>query len=197
MPKPSFFKLNKHYQKALIDEATKVFNSKDYKKLKISDFSEAMDLPTGTFYEYFENKEDLTTYIASIAFQKKFDALGTKNIVLFTYKDEDFSLFSDEVDKIGDITYEKILNSGIGFFAKLFDEYLVDMMDEYNRKGIEENIKKGIYRDDINIRLSSYFMSLLTSFIYHYFEKYEINDPLEQEKEILELLDMTDRIFKK
>lgn len=197
MPKPSFFRLNKHYQKALVDEATKVFNSKDYDRLKVKDFSEAMDLPIGTFYEYFENKEDLTTYIASIAFEKRFKALGVSNIVLFTYEDKDFSLFPEETDEIGGITYQKILNCGVGFLAKLFDEYLLDMMYPYIKEGLEKKIEEGVYKEDINIQLYSYIFTLLSSFVYHYYDKYKIDDRKEQEEVALEMVKILDSIMKK
>lgn len=90
----------------MIKLATEVFNSRDYKSLKVADFCKGMDLPTGTFYEYFENIEDLCVYLASLTFQKKFDELGKNNIALFTYEEEGFAIEKKEEDT-AEITYEK------------------------------------------------------------------------------------------
>ncbi|MGE7690307.1 TetR/AcrR family transcriptional regulator [Lysinibacillus sp. NPDC097214] len=197
MPKPSFFRLNKHYSKALIEQATKVFNSKDYHSLKVSDLSEGMGLPTGTFYEYFESKEDLCVYLASIAFQRKFDSLGADNIVLFTYEKEGFSIPSEDGGSINDISYEKILNCGVGFFARLFDEYLLEMMIPHINVGIKKKIEEGVYREDIDFQLSSYMLAMLSTFVLHYFDKYEISDKKDQEATVLKLVGLMDGILKK
>lgn len=197
MPKKSFLKMKKMYRDVLIKSAIEVFNSKDYQALKVADFCKGMDLPTGTFYEYFENKEDLCVYLASLAYEKKFEALGKDNIALFAYEKEGFRLLSDEMDEIGDITYDKILHCGVGFFARLFDEYLLDMMMPYNKEGIQEKIEEGVYRGDINVELVSYITALLSTFILHYFDKYEVTQNKEREDIIMGMLRAVDGILRK
>ncbi len=197
MPKKSFFRLRKAYQDVLIQMAADVFNSKDYQSLKVSDFCKGMDLPTGTFYEYFENKEDLCVYLASLAYGKKFAALGKDNVVLFSYEKEGFSLMSPEIEEIGGITYDKILHCGVGFFARLFDEYLLDMMMPYNKEGLQEKINAGIYREDMDVEMASYMIALLSTFSLHYFDRYKINDEEKQEEIIMKLITAVDELLKK
>lgn len=197
MPKKSFFKIRKAYRDVLIQMAMDVFNSKDYQSLKVSDFCKGMDLPTGTFYEYFENKEDLCVYLASLAYEKKFAVSGKDNVALFSYEKEGFTLISDEVEEIGGITYDKILHCGVGFFARLFDEYLLDMMMPYNREGLQEKIDAGIYRDDIDVEMTSYMIALLSTFSLHYFDKYKITDKEKQEETTMKLITAVDQLLKK
>lgn len=196
MPKPGFYRIRKNYRDVLIKLATEVFNSKEYKSLKVADFCRGMDLPAGTFYEYFENMEDLCVYLASLTFQKKFDELGKNNIALFTYEEEGFVIEKKE-ENPPEITYEKILHCGIGFFAKLFDEYLLDMMTPFIEEGIRERMADGRYRDDIDINMASYLIALLSTFDLHYFDKYQITEEKKQEEAIVRLLGAVDLILKR
>ena len=101
------------------------------------------------------------------------------------------------MDEIGDITYDKILHCGVGFFARLFDEYLLDMMMPYNKEGIQEKIEEGVYRGDINVELVSYITALLSTFILHYFDKYEVTQNKEREDIIMGMLRAVDGILRK
>lgn len=43
----------------IISVAIKIFSEKGFYKTKVKDITDALDMSTGTFYNYFENKEDL------------------------------------------------------------------------------------------------------------------------------------------
>lgn len=46
-------------EKRLLDEATKLFTKQGYKKTKVSQITSEANLGTGTFYNYFESKDDI------------------------------------------------------------------------------------------------------------------------------------------
>jgi len=70
MPKQTFFNLQKSKQDVLIDAAIKEFSRVPLNEAAISNIIATADIPRGSFYQYFENKEDLFFYVFSI-FGKK------------------------------------------------------------------------------------------------------------------------------
>lgn len=66
MPKQTFFNLAKNKQDVLIDAAIKEFSRVPLSEASISNIIAIADIPRGSFYQYFENKEDLFFYIFSI-----------------------------------------------------------------------------------------------------------------------------------
>lgn len=63
MPKRTFFRLPPAKQTQIIESAIHIFSSRDYSKVTIDAIVEQAQIPKGSFYQYFENKNDLYTYI--------------------------------------------------------------------------------------------------------------------------------------
>ncbi len=63
MPKKTFFNLPEEKRKRIIDAALAVFSNTPYKKVTIDAIVEAADIPKGSFYQYFEHKDDLYKYL--------------------------------------------------------------------------------------------------------------------------------------
>lgn len=65
MPKQTFLNLPKEKQQTLINAALKEFSRVPLNEALISNIIAAAEIPRGSFYQYFENKEDLFYYIFS------------------------------------------------------------------------------------------------------------------------------------
>ncbi|WP_249869976.1 TetR/AcrR family transcriptional regulator [Oceanobacillus saliphilus] len=63
MPKQTFFNLPVHKRKTLMKAAEKEFARVPLSKASIASIIRTAEIPRGSFYQYFENKEDLYYYI--------------------------------------------------------------------------------------------------------------------------------------
>lgn len=66
MPKPTFWNLPKSKRDGIIDAATAAFAAAPFQDVSIAKLIKAMDIPTGSFYQYFVDKKDLYFYVLSI-----------------------------------------------------------------------------------------------------------------------------------
>ena len=63
MPKETFLKLSKEKQQKVINAGKKEFARVPIENVSIKNIVEEADIARGSFYQYFENKEDLLIYI--------------------------------------------------------------------------------------------------------------------------------------
>ena len=63
MPKETFLKLSKEKQQKVINSAKKEFARVPIENVSIKNIVEEADIARGSFYQYFESKEDLLIYI--------------------------------------------------------------------------------------------------------------------------------------
>ena len=63
MPKETFLKLSKEKQQKVINAAKKEFARVPIENVSIKNIVEEADIARGSFYQYFESKEDLLIYI--------------------------------------------------------------------------------------------------------------------------------------
>ena len=65
MPSQTFFNLSKNKRERIEEKARDVFLDMPYNKVSISQIVKAVNIPRGSFYQYFENLEDLYQYLYS------------------------------------------------------------------------------------------------------------------------------------
>lgn len=65
MPKKTFLNLSKKKREKIINAAYDIFISNEYEDITIRDMASAMDIAIGSFYQYFEDKDDLYIYLIS------------------------------------------------------------------------------------------------------------------------------------
>lgn len=78
MPTQTFLNLNQDKQEHIYHAALRVFTSTPYEKVSIQNIIDAADIPRGSFYQYFTDKEDLYLYLCSEV---------EKKIIHITYQD--------------------------------------------------------------------------------------------------------------
>ncbi|MBO0439537.1 TetR/AcrR family transcriptional regulator [Candidatus Enterococcus ikei] len=62
MPKTTFFHLSEEKQRRLLNAAKNEFSRTSLKEASIANVVKLAEIPRGSFYQYFENKEDLYYY---------------------------------------------------------------------------------------------------------------------------------------
>lgn len=124
MPKQTFFNLNeekrKNIEKAIINEFSKV----SIEKLSISRIVEDARIPRGSFYQYFEDKEDAIKYIIEKYIQMEYEKIEQ---------------FLKETN--GDIFEGAI---------KIFD-YTIEMTLDTKKMKLCKNILEQLRKNNINI----------------------------------------------
>ena len=63
MPKETFLKLSREKQQKVIHSAKKEFARVPIQEVSIKNIVEDAEIARGSFYQYFESKEDLLSYI--------------------------------------------------------------------------------------------------------------------------------------
>ncbi len=76
MPKDTFFNLPDEKRQRIIDLALAEFSENDYDSASISRIVAQAGIAKGSFYQYFENKEDLYTYLLTLGAEAKAQFLG-------------------------------------------------------------------------------------------------------------------------
>jgi AcrR family transcriptional regulator len=74
MPTETFFNLSEMKRQKIINAARKEFNENELHKSRVSNIIKDADIPRGSFYQYFEDIEDLYFYVADVVYEKIFDA---------------------------------------------------------------------------------------------------------------------------
>ena len=124
MPKETFLKLSKEKQQKVLDAAKKEFARVPIENVSIKNIVEDADIARGSFYQYFESKEDLLVYLL------KENAERVSNKVKEKIQETDGDLFE---------TYIFLYDMAIENFMKKEDEDLFKQIF-INIKSSDENI---------------------------------------------------------
>ena len=71
MPKETFFNLPEEKRQNIYNIAIDEFSNKPYEKVSISQIVSRAKIAKGSFYQYFEDKEDLYTYLIDMIGKEK------------------------------------------------------------------------------------------------------------------------------
>ena len=124
MPKETFLKLSNEKQQKVLDAAKKEFARVPIENVSIKNIVEDADIARGSFYQYFESKEDLLVYLL------KEKAEQVSNKVKEKFQETDGDLFE---------TYIFVYDMAIENFMKKEDEDLYKQIF-INIKSSDESI---------------------------------------------------------
>ena len=110
MAKDKFFELSKEKQEQLLKAAKEEFSTKTYEEASINKIIKSINLARGSFYLYFDNKEDLYLYILKSYIEK----FREKLLIILNNNDRDIFksliIFYDEIVKTRDSNYNLVHN---------------------------------------------------------------------------------------
>ena len=153
MPKETFLKLSKEKQQKVINAAKKEFARVPIENVSIKNIVEEADIARGSFYQYFESKEDLLIYIL----KEKSDKLNAK------LKNE-INKTNGDIFKLYIFLYDSMLeeftdNSDQGLFKQIFinlkssDENIFDLVKNTKPQHIIDYYEQ---IDKTNLKIQSY-----------------------------------------
>ena len=164
MPSETFKNLDENKKQRLIKAAIEEFSRVSFSEASINNIINNAKISRGSFYMYFENKDDLFKYILNFH-KQKFNELIKIN--LKKNNGDIKRAFGDMFDDI--INY--ISKNNVDFFKNVFlnmnymnQNYIVPRKEDYSKKNINE-FSKYVNQDILNINekvtLSDIFEILL------------------------------------
>lgn len=196
MPKSTFYNLPYEKRKKIIEGAKKAFSQKHYNKVTINSIIQYAQIPKGSFYQYFDNKDDLFKHI--------FQDIGIdkKNQLI------------DEINKSHNLKFSDLMIRVIARSNQFEtrDKTLIDLKDRFLKECPQElkneilfklmpktmdlfhsiisiYMKTGEFRDDFNIKTAAF---ILTSTVLN-IDKYNLekeNNHGEVFKNVCDLLEI-------
>ena len=193
MPKQTYNNLDKDKKERLIEACLEEFSHYTFSDSSINRIIKNCDISRGSFYQYFENKEDCYMEILGIIAQEKYEIF--KDVV----KDESFSVFDDYINMLKQVRvwmerqprYYKIgllmQKDDSDFVAKLNENN--PSMSEYFNYLIRKDQEKGLIRKDIDPKLLAEVLTITSQKILtEFFLNKEYDLMIEKSKEIIHLL---------
>lgn len=138
MPTKAFYNLDTNKQKTILDAAKREFSDNYYEDASINKIIKEINMPRGSFYLYFQNKEDLYLYILEL-YLKKF-----KRILLDLLEQDNHDIFKSFIS-----LYDHVVN--INTMEKdLIDKIFINMNSKRFEYAIPELLKKEVDGSIIN-----------------------------------------------
>ena len=185
MPKQTFFNLPEEKRQHLIEVAQKEFSQVPLVKASVANIIKMAGIPRGSFYQYFENLEDLYNYLLEKETHKRKDdfisLLKEHNGDIIETVTVMYHQFLIEMPDEEEPTFLKnaILNvtnkNGFSF---------TDMFDLGKREGHVKEIIHLIDRDRLNIREDNdllHIMKIITAVIFRSFIEKLLHELSDQE----------------
>lgn len=139
MPTKNFYNLDIDKQKRILESAKKEFSENFYEDASINKIIKNINMPRGSFYLYFENKEDLYLYILEL-YLKEF-----KNTLLDLLRQNNYDIFESFIK-----LYDYILNVN-KVEKNLVDKIFINMNSKRFEYAIPKILKKEADGSIINL----------------------------------------------
>jgi TetR/AcrR family transcriptional regulator len=71
MPKRTFYNLSEEKKSRIFDAAMQEFKAQSFREASLNQIIKNADIPKGSFYQYFDNKEDIYLYMIDVISKEK------------------------------------------------------------------------------------------------------------------------------
>ncbi|HMA59763.1 MAG TPA: TetR/AcrR family transcriptional regulator [Halanaerobiales bacterium] len=193
MPTTTFFNLPEEKKKRVINAAVDEFAQNGYTKSSITRMVNKAQIAKGSFYQYFEDKEDLYRHILKKAVEKKFKYVQKE---LNDYEGDDFFeywrrlniaglKYAEDNIKLAEVASDIVKNKDQKFYRSIIDEYK-NLGEGMFERLLKKAVEAGQVRKDINITYTAGLLYRASFFITDYF--FEKKD-IKQLDEFIPLID--------
>ncbi|MEI2465732.1 TetR/AcrR family transcriptional regulator [Niallia taxi] len=194
MPKQTFFHLAPDKQDTLILAAKEEFSRVPLHEASIANIIKSAGIPRGSFYQYFDDKEDLYFYLLSETSKK-----NTEKFLLILQKNNG-DLFKTFIESFRFMVSNHKENDQASFFKNAFlnmnyklENTLANNVYEEKQKSHFENISKSIDKSMLNIEDESelhHMVRVMTAVTFHNLVQMFVKDLTAKEAENSYLMQM-------
>lgn len=175
MPKETFFNLNEEKRQKIIRAAIDQIAEFHYSKVTINSIVKAAKIPKGSFYQYFENKDDLYTYLFTDFGDTKLDLFeGLKlKIPKIDFKEymieyiKELKRLEFSNDQITHLKKEFLNECPQHIKKEIFKIEMPKSLKAF-KEVIEAYVHKGEFRKDLDAKIAAYVMVMSISNLEHY-----------------------------
>lgn len=166
MPTSAFFNLSTSKKEEILKAAKEEFANNLYEDASINKIIKSIDMPRGTFYLYFENKEDIYSYIFE-DYVKTLDNVFIKN--LKASNGNIFNMYIKAFDFVTNKSNKEITTLINKFFLNINSKQLECAIPKKGKRNLHEEIKKNINYDVIKLDESEVYtlISILMPIFFH------------------------------
>ncbi|MFS0655541.1 TetR/AcrR family transcriptional regulator [Bacillus sp. 179-C3.3 HS] len=166
MPKQTFFNLPKDKQDHIIQAAKKEFSRVPLHEASVANIIKEADIPRGSFYQYFEEKEDLYYYLLNEVSKKNTERfimlLEEKNGDIFDALIDSFQLM---IQNQRNQEHKNFLKNTFLNMNYKMENTLANNIYEENRKDQQLSIIRLINTENLNIKDERELQHVLKIFI--------------------------------
>lgn len=142
MPKSTFYNLNKDKKEKIKKAIRNEFSKNPFSKASISNIIEEAQIPRGSFYQYFDDKEDALKYILDEVAQKE-----RKKIIDILNRNSG-DIFKTSIESFDYIVNKNISEKEIQFLKNIVQEIKEENIDF--QLPIRNNFKSNVENWNIN-----------------------------------------------
>lgn len=158
MPKETFINLNEEKKKKIFDAAILEFSNRRFSEASINQVIKTAGIPRGSFYQYFDSKEDLYLYILTEIGKEKMEA--ARHLKEISPDADFFESYLHMLQNILSWAKSKPLYYQVGLLMDLDDSEFIKNIkasfpDEFQRfrEQLELDKKRGLIRQEVNTDL--------------------------------------------
>ena len=159
MPKQTFFNLKEEKKKKIEKALIKEFSNNTFEKASISNIIAEANIPRGSFYQYFEDKEDAIYYIINKYLEKE------KNRIYQYLLKNKGDIFETAINIYEDTAKITEKNENEELFKNILQELKknnINVFDEHKKiLKSQKTIEKMINKTELNIENEEYLQDFL------------------------------------
>jgi AcrR family transcriptional regulator len=176
MPKDTFFNLPEDKRTLICNVALDEFAKYSFDQASINRIVAKSGIAKGSFYQYFENKQDLFLYLVQLAAEAKLNYLAP--VMRNPEQHDIFTLFREmylsgirfaaEHPQYAEISKKMLESKG----TPIYEEILADNLPsayEFFETLLENAITRGEVRADIDVKMFSYMITSMNALVIEYY----------------------------
>ncbi len=177
MPKPTFFNLPEEKRIRVVDAAIDEFANNSFQTAGVNRIVDNAGIAKGSFYQYFNDKEDVFRYILEVTGERKLKYLTemVANLEKYDFFDLMKELFAGGIRFA--MENPKLAAIGNRFIKEtdpLFKEKILGEMAPKSNLFLEQMMEKGIAKGELDphldVRFSAYLLTNISISISEYYQ---------------------------
>lgn len=148
MPKSTFYNLNNEKKEKIEKALKKEFSKHSFEKASISNIIEEAQIPRGSFYQYFEDKEDAIKYII-----QKF-ILAEEELIGKILIDTNGDIFESAIKMYDYMVEELLKDNSFKLVRNILQELKKEnfsIFDKNNKLGNKSQLNNLINKETLNL----------------------------------------------
>jgi len=153
MPKDTFFNLSGEKKKRIIDAAVEEFSTRRFSEASLNQIVKTAKIPWGSFYQYFEDKEDIFNYMYGEILKEKREIIS--HSVTITPEMDVFEACLKTIKATFEWSKLKPEYSRIGMLMDLDDSEFITRLRMDSAKGLRDMVERDKSRGFIRPEIDS------------------------------------------